>query len=57
MDFHYYATYCAAVLAGYSPAESLEICYGAQLVDWCSVTFLTVLKGRRPPPPPSCSWS
>ena len=46
-DFHYYATYCAAILAGYSPAESLEICYGAQLVDWCSVTFLTALKGPK----------
>ena len=47
MDFHYYATYCAAVLAGYSHAESLEICYGAQLVDLCSVTFLSALKGPK----------
>ena len=32
-DFHYYATYCAAILAGYSHAESLDICYSAQFVD------------------------
>lgn len=43
-DFHYYATYCAAYLAGYSHEESLDICYGAQLVDLCSRTFLTKLK-------------
>ena len=28
-DFHYYATYCAAQLAGYSHAESLDIAYSA----------------------------
>lgn len=39
-DFHYYATYCAAFLAGFSHAESLDICYSAQLVDLCSATFL-----------------
>lgn len=39
-SFHYYGTYCAAYLAGYSHEESLEICYCAQLVDWCSKTFL-----------------
>ena len=43
-DFHYYATYCAAFIAGYSHEESLQICYGAQLVDLCSKTFLTKLK-------------
>ena len=32
-DFHYYATYCAAFLAGYTPAESSEIAYSAQFVD------------------------
>ena len=26
-DFHYYATYCAAILAGYSHEESLAISY------------------------------
>lgn len=39
-DFHYYATYCAAVLVGYSPEEALEICYSANFVDYCSATFL-----------------
>ena len=39
-DFHYYATYIAAYIAGYSHEESLEICYSAQLVDACTVTFL-----------------
>lgn len=44
MDFHYYATYCAAYLAGYSHEESLAICYSAQFVDWCSKTLLSALK-------------
>ncbi len=39
-DFHYYATYCAAYLAGYSHEESMEICYAAQFVDLCSATLL-----------------
>lgn len=39
-DFHYYATYCAAVIAGYSHKESLDIAYSAQLVDHCSKTLL-----------------
>ena len=46
-DFHYYATYCAAILAGYSHAESLDICYSAQFVDWCTVTFLTSVRAPR----------
>ena len=44
-DFHYYATYCAALLAGYNHQKSLEICYGAQLVDHCSKTWLTKVGG------------
>ncbi len=40
-DFHYYATYCAAILAGYSHEESQTICYSAQFVDLCSRTLLT----------------
>ncbi len=40
MSFHYYATYSAAYLAGYSHEESQQICYSAQLVDHCSRTFL-----------------
>ena len=43
-DFHYYATYCAAFLAGYSHEESLAICYSAQFVDCCSRTFLSRIK-------------
>ena len=44
-DFHYYATYCAAILAGYTHEESEEICYCAQLVDHCTDTFLEKVKG------------
>jgi hypothetical protein len=33
LDFHYYATYAAATLAGYSHEESMAICYSAQFVD------------------------
>ena len=44
-DFHYYATYCAAYLAGWGHEESLAVCYSAQLVDWCSRTLLSKLKG------------
>ncbi|MBQ7500148.1 MAG: hypothetical protein IJT91_04570 [Clostridia bacterium] len=47
MDFHYYATYCAAVIAGYAHEEALDIAYSAQFVDECSVTFLTMLDGPR----------
>ncbi len=46
-DFHYYATYCAALLAGYSHAESAEICYSAQMVDCCSRTLLEKLKAPK----------
>ena len=43
-DFHYYATYCAAYIAGYSHEESLDIAYSAQFVDMCSKTLLSRLK-------------
>ena len=46
-DFHYYATYCAAYLAGYSHEECLSICYSDQFTDWCSKTLLTKLKAPR----------
>ena len=46
-DFHYYATYCAAYIAGYKHEESLKICYSAQLVDLCSKTFLTKIGGPK----------
>ncbi|MDO4798415.1 MAG: hypothetical protein Q4A01_10425 [Coriobacteriales bacterium] len=44
-SFHYYGTYCAAILAGYSHQQSLEIGYSAQLVDLCSKTFLQRIEG------------
>lgn len=43
IDFHYYATYCAAYMAGYSHDESLRIAYAAQFVDCCSKTLLQKL--------------
>ena len=43
-DFHYYATYAAAILAGYSHEESMVICYSAQFVDECSKTYLRSIK-------------
>ena len=46
-DFHYYATYCAAYLAGYTHEESLAICYSDQFVDLCSRTLLESLKAPR----------
>ena len=39
-DFHYYATYCAAYLAGYTHEECLEICYSANFVDLCTRALL-----------------
>ena len=44
MDFHYYATYAAAYLAGFSHEESMVICYSAQFVDECSATYLKGIK-------------
>jgi len=43
-DFHYYATYCAAILAGYSHEESQDIAYSDRFVDQCTVTVLKKLK-------------
>ena len=43
-DFHYYATYAAAFLAGYSHEESMAICYSAQFVDECTRTYLKSIK-------------
>lgn len=48
-DFHYYANYCAANLAGYEVEECREISYCAQLVDLRSKTFLKVLGAPWPP--------
>ena len=47
MDFHYYATYAASFLAGYSHEESMAICYSAQFVDECSKTYLKGIKAPR----------
>ena len=46
-DFHYFATCCAAMLAGWSVDESLEIATCAQMVDLCSATFLAKVKGPK----------
>lgn len=46
-DFHYYATYCAAAIAGYSHAEALDIAFCAQLTDYCSKTLLAKLNGPK----------
>lgn len=46
-DFHYYATYCAAILAGYSHEDSLVICASAQMADLCTPTFLASVGGPR----------
>ncbi len=45
IDFHYYATYCAAIIAGYSHEEAMDICYSCQFTDECSRTFLAKIKG------------
>ena len=42
-EFHYYATYCAAILAGYSHQESEAIGYSACMVDFCTGTLLSKL--------------
>ncbi len=44
-DFHYYATYCAAYLAGYDHAESLDIAYSDQFTDICTRAYLKSVKG------------
>jgi len=44
-DMHYYATYCAAFLAGYSHEESLAIGYSSQFVDVCSETLVKKVGG------------
>ena len=47
LDFHYYATYCAAFLAGYPHEEAQQIAYSAQFTDCCSRTFLAGIRGPR----------
>ena len=47
LDFHYYATYCAAFLAGYNHDESCDIAYSAQFVDCCTSTYLKKIDGSQ----------
>ena len=44
-DFHYYATYCAAIIAGYTHKESLVIAYSDCFVDMCTRTLLSKIDG------------
>lgn len=44
IDFHYYAAYCAATLAGFDHRESLAICTASQYVDCCTKTSLKKMK-------------
>ena len=46
-DFHYYAAYCAAYLAGFDHEESLRIGYADQFCDCCTETYLGKVKGPR----------
>ena len=41
-DFHFYATYCASIIAGYNSEEARRIAYAANFVDYCSVTMLEI---------------
>lgn len=47
IDFHYYATYCAAYIAGLSHEESLDVAYSAQFVDCCTRTLLSKIKAPK----------
>lgn len=44
IDFHYYAAYCAATLAGFDHDTSLAICTASQYVDCCTKTSLKKMK-------------
>ena len=44
-DFHYYATYCAATIAGYSHEEACDICWSAYHVDKCNRSFIASVSG------------
>ena len=46
-DFHYYAAYCAAYLAGFNHEESVRIGYSDQFVDCCTETYLAKIRGQR----------
>lgn len=46
-DFHYYGTYCAARIAGYSHEEGLTVCSAAFLVDLCTRSLLAAIGGPK----------
>ncbi|MCF0145432.1 MAG: hypothetical protein HUJ73_02475 [Eubacterium sp.] len=45
VDFHYYATYCAALIAGYSHEEAQDIGYAAQHVDDFTRNYIRSMGG------------
>ena len=47
IDFHYYATYLAARIAGYSHCDSMTLCYSDQFTDVLSMTMLSKLKAPK----------
>lgn len=52
-DFHYYGTYCAAIIAGFDPNEAKKIAFYAQFVDESTKTNTAKLvaqakKGKNP---------
>jgi len=46
-DFHYYACYAAAIIAGYEHEDALQIAYSNQFVDECTKTLIGKLKGPK----------
>ena len=46
-DFHYYAAYCAAIIAGYPHDEAQDIAYSNCFTDSCSATLLEKLKAPK----------
>ncbi len=44
LDFHYYATAAAALIAGYDPDQSIKTGFFSQMTDHCSRTFLSGIK-------------
>lgn len=44
-DFHYFATFCAAYLSGYTHEESVALCTADQFVDLCTRTYLSKING------------
>lgn len=44
-DFHYYATYAAAILAGYPHEAGVRVAWSAAFADFCTRTFLEMIGG------------